>query len=119
MTETALNEMIAAFLTDDPADRRRSEKERVRNRRTARIRKNNKRMRILGDWGRNPHNGFVYRRYKGKTPQDPGVYLKYPRNSGGRPDLKRETNRAIRWGGQVPVKGNRYRRLTDFWWLLY
>lgn len=48
-----------------------------------------------------------------------GKYIKYMKNSNCQKWLKRETSRRMRNCKELPRKGNYYRRLLDYWWVLY
>lgn len=48
-----------------------------------------------------------------------GKYIKFPKNSNCQKWIKRETSRRQRNCEDMPIKGNYYRRLFDYWWTLY
>ncbi len=120
MTETELNGRIAALAANEAAGDRLKEKEKVRRRRKAEIRKGDRWLHIARDWGRNPHAGYIERSFTARTLVHSGRYITYFKSSRSRVDLKQETSAAARrYRYDFPVKGNSYRRLIDFWWELY
>lgn len=118
MTETELSEKLAELLNDS-ATMHQMEKGRRRIRRRIRVQKNDERLHILNYGGYAPHRGYVECGFQGKTLLHTGKYIKYPKNSNCQKWIKRETSRRIRNCRDVPVKGNFYRRLFDYWWTLY
>ena len=82
------------------------------------IRKNDRLMRIVAN-RYIPHAGYITGRFEGKTLLHTGKYIKYPKNSRAQQWLKRKAARSVRRCGCRPVKGNHYRRLFDYWWMLY
>ena len=119
MTETALNERIAALAENDAAASRRKEKELVRRRRTARVLRDDREMRIIRLYGWKPYVGSLDRDFRGHTLAHSGYHVRQPKSSVGKTYLKFLTGRAMRnCREDVPVKGNYYRRLVDLWWEL-
>ena len=88
-------------------------------RRMMRIRKNDQLMRITNFGGYAPHRGYIDWGFNGKTLYHSGKYIKYPKNSNCQRWIKKETSRRIRNCRSIPVKGNYYRRIFDYWWTLY
>ena len=119
MTETVLNERIAALQENDTAATRQREKARYRLRRAIGIEKNDALLRIINYGGYAPHRGYIDWGYNGQTLLHSGKYIKYPKNSKCQNWMKKQTSRRIRSCRDVPVKGNYYRRLFDYWWTLY
>ena len=119
MTETALNERIAALQEIDASAVRQREKARHRLRRVSKIQKNDDLLLIINYGGYAPHRGYIDRGYDGLTLLHSGKYIKYPKNSNCQSWMKKQTSRRIRSCRDVPVKGNYYRRLFDYWWTLY
>ena len=119
MTETELNGRIAELLNDSAARSRQAEKALRRLRYIMRVRKDDRTLRITNYGGYAPHVGYVDLDFDGPTLLHTGVYLKYPKSSNCQKWIKRETSRRIRNCQDVPIKGNFYRRLFDYWWTLY
>lgn len=119
MTETALNERIAELRENDSEGAHQRQKARSRLRRITDIRKTDDLLRIINYGGYAPHRGYVDWGFDGKTLLHTGKYIKYPKNSNCQRWIKRATSRRIRRCKEVPVKGNYYRRLLDYWWTLY
>ena len=119
MTETALNERIAALQENDASAVRQREKARHRLRRVSKIQKNDDLLLIINYGGYAPHRGYIDWGYDGLTLLHSGKYIKYPKNSNCQSWMKKQTSRRIRSCRDVPVKGNYYRRLFDYWWTLY
>lgn len=119
MTETELNERIAELQENDSETARQRQKARHRLRRITSVRKTDNLLRIINYGGYAPHRGYVDWEFDGKTLLHTGKYIKYPKNSNCQRWIKRETSRRIRRCKDVPVKGNYYRRLFDYWWTLY
>jgi len=119
MTETALNERIAALQEIDASAVRQREKARHRLRRVSKIQKNDDLLLIINYGGYAPHRGYIDWGHDGLTPLHSGKYIKYPKNSNCQSWMKKQTSRRIRSCRDVPVKGNYYRRLFDYWWTLY
>ena len=66
-----------------------------------------------------PHAGYVDWSFEGEHPVPSGKYIKYPKNSNCQHWIKRQTSKRMRQYKGMPVKGNHYRRLFDYWWTLY
>lgn len=120
MTETELNERIGQIESLraellEPAPLRRSGRA---YRREMQNRKNDLLMRIVTR-SYVPHIGYINGGFDGPTLLHSGKYIKYPQNSRCRKWIKRETGRCFRRCLNLPVKGNAYRRLFDYWWTLY
>ena len=119
MTETELNEQLAALLE-------KSEKEPDRQRRTGRQyrrrkgqEKSDRRLAIVQLSGYAPHRGYVDRGFEGRTLLHTGKYIKYPKNSKCQRWLKRVSSKKVRSCPCLPRKGNGYRKVFDYWWSLY
>ena len=116
MTEIELSEKIELLLTESnqsgaakPSD--------TAYRREMCIRKNDKRMREISRHYI-PRGPFVSWEFDGSTLYHSGYYIKYPRNSKEKKLLKRLTNKRCRRASMLPRKGQQYRRLLDYWWIL-
>lgn len=117
MTETELNESIAALLTDRPVRQKEGEGSR-RRRRKMKVRKDDRLFKIIS--GRYlPHAGYVNWNFDGTTLVHSGEYIKYPKNSNCQRWMKRLTSKKARRCSELTGKGNQYRRLFDYWWTLY
>ena len=119
MTETELNEQLAALLE-------KSEKEPDRQRRTGRQyrrrkgqEKSDRMLAIIRTAGYGPHRGYVDWDFEGRTLLHTGKYIKYPKNSKCQRWLKRVSSKKGRACPNLPKKGNGYRRVFDYWWALY
>lgn len=119
MTETELNEQLAALLE-------KSEKEPDCHRRTGwqyRRRKGQEksdhRLAIVQLSGYAPHRGYVDWDFEGRTLLNTGKYIRYPKNSKCQRWLKRVSNKKVRACPNLPKNGNGYRRVFDYWWTLY
>lgn len=119
MTETELNERIDEIREADKSEEHQKKKSRARLRRARRVQKNDRLLRIINYGGYAPHRGYVDWGFDGKTLLHSGKYIKYPKNSNCQRWIKRETSRRLRSCRSIPVKGNYYRRLFDYWWTLY
>ena len=119
MTETALNEKIDELQENNSETAHQRQKERRRLRRIIGIRKTDNLLRIINYGGYAPHRGYIDWGFSGRTLLHTGEYIKYPNNSNCQRRIKRDTSRRIRRCRDVPVKGNYYRRLFDYWWTLY
>lgn len=119
MTETALNERIAELQENDSGTAHQRQKEYRRLRRIIDVRKTDALLRVINYGGYAPHRGYIDWGFSGRTLLHTGKYIKYPKNSNCQRWIKRETSRRIRRCRDVPVKGNYYRRLFDYWWTLY
>lgn len=82
-------------------------------------RKKYKRLRKIVTSSYVPHVGFVEWELVDDHLVPVGKYIKYPKNSNKERWIKRETSRKARKYNHFPTKGNKYRRLFDFWWTLY
>ena len=81
-----------------------------------------KRLRsIIENYGLAPHVGWVVESQRvGADGNSCGVYIKYPKNSKHQKYLKAQTSRKNRRNYiDLPTKGNKYRRVVDYWWELY
>lgn len=119
MTETALNEKIDELQENNSETAHQRQKERRRLRRIIGIRKTDNLLRIINYGGYAPHRGYIDWGFSGRTLLHTGEYIKYHNNSNCQRWIKRDTSRRIRRCRDVPVKGNYYRRLFDYWWTLY
>lgn len=119
MTETALNEKIDELQENNSETAHQRQKERRRLRRIIGIRKTDNLLRIINYGGYAPPRGYIDWGFSGRTLLHTGEYIKYPNNSNCQRWIKRDTSRRIRRCRDVPVKGNYYRRLFDYWWTLY
>lgn len=101
-------------------EKRAAQKLRCRLRRIKRVRKLDRRLHIInyGDWYA-PHLGYIDWGFDGKTLLHSGKHIKFPKNSNCQRWMKKETSRRFRNCQDMPVKGNHYRRLFDYWWTMY
>ena len=119
MTETELNEQLAELLE-------KSEKEPDCQRRTGRQyrrrkgqEKSDRLLAIIQTACYGPHRGYVDWDFEGRTLLHTGQYIKYPKNSKCQHWLKRVSSKKVRACPNLPKKGNGYRRVFDYWWVLY
>ena len=119
MTETELSKKISEIAENDDALRRAVMKNRRRTRRISCVQKNDNLLHIINYGGYAPHRGYIDYGFSGKTLLHSGKYIKYPRSSNCQRWIKKETSRRCRRYGDIPPKGNYYRRLFDYWWTLY
>ena len=120
MTETELNERIAEITENGDALRKfQSRKERRRNQRKTKNQKNDRRLEIIHYGWYAPHIGIIDNDFEGKSLLHSGYHIKYPKNSNFQGWMKKETNKRIRNTLTLPMKGNHYRRLFDYWWTWY
>lgn len=66
-----------------------------------------------------PHAGYVQWECIDGEWLPAGKYIKYPNSSNAQRYCKRETSKKVRHAANIPLKGNYYRRLFDYWWTLY
>lgn len=66
-----------------------------------------------------PHIGYINGGLDGKTLLHTGTYIQHSKSSALQQYLKRKTNRATRNKADLPPKGNQYRKLVEYWWVLY
>ena len=119
MTETELNEQLAALLE-------KSEKEPDCQRRTGRQyrhrkgqEKSDRLLAIIQTACYGPHRGYMDWDFEGRTLLHTGKYIKYPKNSKCQRWLKQVSDKKVRAYPNPPKKGNDYRRVFDYWWTLY
>lgn len=119
MTETELNEQLAAILE-------KSEKEPGCQRRTGRQyrrrkgrEKSDRLLAIIQAARYGPHRGYVDWEFEGKTLLHTGYYIKYPKNSKCQRWLKRVSSKKVRACSEFPQKGNGCRKVFDYWWEMY
>lgn len=75
-------------------------------------------MKIIQSVGYNPAAGYVeWDEVDGKW-QPVGKYIKYPKNSNMQRYLKRQSSKKAR-RSDLPLKGNEYRKHSEYWWILY
>ncbi|MGM9602772.1 MAG: hypothetical protein ACI3W5_14470 [Faecousia sp.] len=65
-----------------------------------------------------PRAPYVDWGFDGPTLLHSGYYIKYPRSSKEKKLLKRLTSKRCRRECTLPLKGKRYRRILDYWWIL-
>ena len=119
MTETELNEQLAALLEKsekEPNCQRRTGRQ---YRRRKRQEKSNRRLAIVQLSGYAPHRGYMDCDFQGRTLLHTGKYIKYPKNSKCQRWLKRVSGKKVRACPNLPKKGNGYRKVFDYWWSLY
>lgn len=66
-----------------------------------------------------PHAGYVDWSYVGDQWRPTGRYIKFPKNSKTQRWCKRISSARVRKYKGLPRKGNRYRRVFDYWWTIY
>lgn len=119
MTETELNERLAAILEKsekEPSCRRRTGRQ---YRRRKGQEKSDRLLAIIQTARYGPHRGYVDYGFEGRTLLHTGYYIKYPKNSKCQRWLKRVSNKKVRAYPSFPQKGDGYRRVFDYWWSLY
>lgn len=47
-----------------------------------------------------------------------GTYVEYPKSSKNKVFYKRVSNKAVRRSKDIPLKGNGYRKVFDYWWTI-
>ena len=119
MTEIELSKRIAELPSNETAYAQAAAKALRRKRFVSRIHKDDWLLQITNFGGYAPHVGYVDWGFTGSTLLHSGQYMKYPRNSSCQRWMKRETSKRTRHAPDIPVKGNYYRRLFDYWWTLY
>ena len=70
---------------------------------------------ILGDNWYNPYRGYIDYGFVDGVWQPTGNHVKYLKNSNRQRYLKKVSNRRVRRCSDIPAKGNRYRRVFDYW----
>ena len=103
MTESELREKIAGLVENESSEAHLRSKNRRRLRRVRDIQKSDRLLHIINYGGYAPHRGYIDWG-DGRTLLYTGKYIKYSRNSRCR---------------NVPVKGNFYRHLFAYWWMLH
>lgn len=94
-------------------------KARRRYRRINRNRKREDLLRIIDYKNFSPHIGYVDYSFNGIEYVRTGKHIKYPKNSNCQKLMKKATSHRNRTSKDIPQKGNYYRRLLDYWWILY
>lgn len=85
-----------------------------------RVRHDNRRLFLIQHSRYAPNIGYITGDYKGKTTLfQSGLYIKYMKSSVRQQYLKRKGNRLTRKCCDLSGKGNRYRKVFDYWWALY
>lgn len=90
-----------------------------RYRRLQNIKHGEKLLFLIRHLGYAPHIGYIDAGFDNGRLLHSGFRIKQPRSSGAQQYLKRKTSRAVRRYPELPPKGNRYRRLVEYWWMLY
>ena len=119
MTETELNEQLAALLENSEKKTSHLRRTGRRSRRRKGQEKTDRRLAIIQLSGYAPHRGYVDWNFEGKTLLHTGYYIKYPKNSKCQRWLKRISGKRVRAYPCLPQKGNGYRKVFDYWWMLY
>nr|WP_276855923.1 hypothetical protein [Intestinimonas timonensis] len=88
-------------------------------RRLQNIKHGEKLLFLIRHLGYAPHIGYIDGGFDSGRLLHSGFHIKQPRSSGTQQYLKRKTSRAVRRCTELPPKGNRYRRLVEYWWTLY
>ena len=105
----------------EAADRRRI-KDKRRQRRREKVMKDDRLLRIINQGNDyDPRVGYIDYGFDGQTLSHTGKYIKYPKNSNTQKMIKKKTNKKSRKHDKEEAagKGNLYRRLVDYWWILY
>ena len=118
MTETELNAKLDELKTAD-AQVRRQAKERRALRRVRRVQRIERRLRIITYGGYAPHRGYLGCVIDEQGNILDGNHIKYPKNSNCQRWIKRYTGNCVRAYAEMPKKGNHYRRIVDYWWIMY
>lgn len=119
MTETELNKQLAALLESPgkpPCQKRRTGRQ---YRRRKGLEKSDRLLAIIQKARYGPHRGYVDWGFEGRTLLHTGKYIKYPKNSSCQRWLKRVSSKKVRAYPYLPKKGNGYRKVFDYWWMLY
>ena len=124
MTEQELNKRIGEILDSTEArhlcrasDGRRSGR---RYRRWQSIRHSDRLLFLIQHSGYAPNIGYIIGDYEGKkTLLHSGLYIQYMKSSNHQQYLKRRGSHRVRKYGDLPSKGNHYRKVFDYWWELY
>lgn len=120
MTETELNEQIAALLAaSDQIDCQEGRGRRYRRRQKSL--KGNRLLRMCNyGWYWSFRNRCISDclDFEGHTLLHSGSYIKYNKNSNRQQYLKKQANRCARRYPLLAGKGNLYRRVFDYWWRL-
>lgn len=120
MTEAELNEKIGQIEADWLAQLPQAPKRHTgrRYRREKCVQKNDRLMKIISR-RYIPHAGYIDYGFGGDTLLHSGKSIKYPKNSNCQRWMKHTTGHRVRHFKDIPIKGNFYRRLFDYWWTLY
>ena len=113
--DIALSELSTA---DTLMEERQTSKVRRLNRRYQKVYRDDRLLRIISN-GYGPHRGYIDFGYKGKTLLHSGKHVKYPARSDCQRWIKKTTSKKNRKYNHYPKKGNTYRRLFDYAWMMY
>ena len=114
-----MNYLIDETLRNMQLEERLYQKRRHCLRRINKVRKQDKLLRIINTKGYAPHRGYIDYGFNGPTLLHSGKHIKYPRDSKPQRQLKRATSKKMRHSPALPLKGNSYRRLSEYWWIIY
>ena len=112
MTEQELNNRITEILKVSEKDARLCQTS--GGRRTGRL------LFLIQHSGYAPNIGYIIGDYEEKTTLlHSGLHIKYMKSSSRQQYLKQRGNRLVRKYCGLSGKGNRYRKVSDYWWALY
>lgn len=121
MTEIELNKRIAEIQDwMEHENLRKVSNSRNRQYRRLQDRKHaDKLLFLIQHVGYAPHIGYINGGFDGRTLLHSGKHIQYPKRSGTQKYLKRKTSRTVRKYANLSPKGNQYRKLVEYWWILY
>ena len=125
MTEQELNNRITEILKVSEKDARLCQTSGGRQtgrqyRRIQRVRHDDRLLFLIQHSGYAPNIGYIIGDYEEKTTLfHSSLHIKYMKSSSRQQYLKRKANRKVRKYCGLSGKGNRYRKVFDYWWELY
>ena len=125
MTEQERNNRLAEILRSSEEEARLCQTSGGRRtdrqyRRMQRVRHDNRLLFLIQRSGYAPNMGYIIGDYEEKiTLLHSGLHIKYMKSSARQQYLKRKGNRLVRKCCDLSGKGNRYRKVFDYWWNLY
>ena len=125
MTEQELNNRITEILKVSEKDARLCQTSGGRRtgrqyRRIQRVRHDDRLLLLIQHSGYAPNIGYIIGDYEEKTTLlHSGLHIKYMKSSSRQQYLKQRGNRLVRKYCGLSGKGNRYRKVFDYWWELY
>lgn len=60
---------------------------------------------------------YIHRR-QDKDERVLGTFIRYPKSSANKVFFKRVSNKKVRQSKDIPLKGNKYRKVFDYWWTI-